>query len=499
MKRIIFIVYMVGLAGCTGFLEETSKSSLSAESFFQSEDDLQMATNSLYYWMQRICYETGIQSPFMGADDVTTHPASNMLPFRQYDTFSATDDNEWSLYMWERPYGLITAANHILDNYESANASDQVKKNCAGQAYYHRALGYYHIVRTFGPCPLVTTCGDVDTKMEKSSVADVYALITSDLENAEELLPDKWTASPQALGGYSLAPTSGSAKSLLASVYLTMAGWPLKQTDSYTLAAAKAKEVIDREANYGYGLMPIDELYTGEQQMHKEMVYACAFNSEYRTCMGPFAPAPQEENGWCCYMAEINFFNAFPEGPRKDVTFQTDIQFLEDDGSITTVPWDDERTYRKHPYYAWNRIGTACNMTWENRFPGYWKYERTQIMQGYADVLLIYAEAQAMSVGADVSAYNAINRVRERAGLEDLDPGLSSSEFQKKVIEERGWEFAGLRFTSRWYDLVRMEMVEEVNQNRHEDEIPLIGTPSHDFYYAPIPYTEKLLNPNLAN
>ena len=84
-------------------------------------------------------------------------------------------------------------------------------------------------------------------------------------------------------------------------------------------------------------------------------------------------------------------------------------------------------------------------------------------MQSHADVLLIYAEAQAMSAGVDASAYNAINRVRERAGLEDLDPGLSSSEFQKKVIEERGWEFAGLRFTSRWYDLVRMEMVEEVN------------------------------------
>lgn len=70
-------------------------------------------------------------------------------------------------------------------------------------------------------------------------------------------------------------------------------------------------------------------------------------------------------------------------------------------------------------------------------------------MQSHADVLLIYAEAQAMSAGVDASAYNAINRVRERAGLEDIDPGLSSTEFQKKVIEERGWELGTFKTAIR--------------------------------------------------
>ena len=43
----------------------------------------------------------------------------------------------------------------------------------------------------------------------------------------------------------------GAVKSLLSKVYLTMAGFPLQETDKYALAAAKAKEVIDMNA---YGL-----------------------------------------------------------------------------------------------------------------------------------------------------------------------------------------------------------------------------------------------------
>ncbi len=35
----------------------------------------------------------------------------------------------------------------------------------------------------------------------------------------------------------------------------------------------------------------------------------------------------------------------------------------------------------------------------------------------YADVLLMYAEAQNEAVGADASVYDAVNRIRQRAGL----------------------------------------------------------------------------------
>ena len=76
----------------------------------------------------------------------------------------------------------------------------------------------------------------------------MYDLIVADLKKAETMLPNTKRDPGR--------PNAGAAKAFLADVYLTMAGWPLKQTDKYDLAAAKAKEVMDNSAAYGFQLLP---------------------------------------------------------------------------------------------------------------------------------------------------------------------------------------------------------------------------------------------------
>jgi hypothetical protein len=85
--------------------------------------------------------------------------------------------------------------------------------------------------------------------IKKSTPAEVYELINrEDLKKAETMLPVVKRDPGR--------PNVGAAKAFLADVYLTMAGWPLKQTDKYDLAAAKAKEVIDNRTTYGFQLLP---------------------------------------------------------------------------------------------------------------------------------------------------------------------------------------------------------------------------------------------------
>lgn len=67
------------------------------------------------------------------------------------------------------------------------------------------------------------------------------------------MLPDGWV-DPDRQNGVDILPTAGSAKALSANVYLTSAGWPLKKTENYALAAGKAKEVIDQKETWGYDL-----------------------------------------------------------------------------------------------------------------------------------------------------------------------------------------------------------------------------------------------------
>lgn len=108
----------------------------------------------------------------------------------------------------------------------------------------------------------------------------------------------------------------------------------------------------------------------------------------------------------------------------------------------------------------------------------------------YAEVLLTYAEAKAMSANPDATAYAAINEVRTRAGLPNLVAGLSQTDFRNAVIAERGWEFAGGEPASRWFDLIRTETVAKVLTDRDASEVPLVNIPndaSHTFYWAPIP------------
>jgi hypothetical protein len=126
---------------------------------------------------------------------------------------------------------------------------------------------------------------------------------------------------------------------------------------------------------------------------------------------------------------------------------------------------------------------------------------------------LIYAEAQAMADGTpNALAYDCINRVRNRAfaGVgsigNELQPGLNATAFRDSVFVERGWEFAGFEHASRWFDLVRFELVEDAAKEtpvnhflpgRSPKEWEIIITPTEKSYFFPIPEEDVLLNPNL--
>jgi len=65
---------------------------------------------------------------------------------------------------------------------------------------------------------------------------------------------------------------------------------------------------------------------------------------------------------------------------------------------------------------------------------------------------------------------------------------------QDQIIAEKGWEFAGEY--SRWFDLTRLEMVEEVIARKDPNELQPLGAIQ---YYLPLSASETLANPSSAN
>ena len=115
-----------------------------------------------------------------------------------------------------------------------------------------------------------------------------------------------------------------------------------------------------------------------------------------------------------------------------------------------------------------------------------------------AEVYLIYAEAQIVTGGeTDANALEALNKIKRRAAglpLDQAAPGVDfASATQKDVVQEKAWEFAGEY--CRWFDLVRLEMVEEVTATKNDDDLKPLGSIQ---YYVPLPASETLANPGLG-
>jgi hypothetical protein len=499
MKKIISVLLIAFYAfACSeDFLKEDPKGQLTSDGFCKNKAELDMALTAMYKALSQTNYSEESTALFCGADDLTTRPGSNKEKLRDYDMFiQSKDANECNVNCWGYFYSLVSCANFIINNYELAvDETQEVRDQAAGQAYCLRAWAYFMITRLWKDVPLVTT-NVADENIAKTPTADVYKLIVEDLKKAEVMLPDTWSEGNREAG---VAVTKGTAKSVLASVYLHMAGYPVNEASGYALAAQKAKEVLDNAGAYGYRLLDTYQELWLDNQKHDELVLGAFFNpsTDAPNYRAPMMGQPGDDGeGWDEYFSEVNFFLAFPAGPRKDATFQTKMMVSEG----VFVPWDS--CAMKHPYYMKMRYANGSNP--DNLYdhydnPYYWSYSsnRTAQIMRFAEVKLIYAEAQAMSASPDASAYKEINDVRRRAGLADLTPGLSQTAFRDSVVMERAWELAGPEQGQRWFDLVRLEWVEQANSNRHADELPLVNQPSKAYYFSTIPYNEKVINPNL--
>lgn len=484
MKKLTILFLVALLSGCSNFLEEEPKGQVVGTNAIADVAGLESALTGTYKGLLRTWARgfltSAIQAYVMGGDDVSTIAGGNKWDFREFDQFDVTPANPRMVQIWSGTYKTIQGANNIIENYKTVAGDKATIDAIVGEAYFLRALSYYWLVRGYGNIPLITTAqfSNDQLSIQKSPPADVYKLIEADLLEAEKLVPNTKRAPGR--------PNKGSVKAMLADVYLTEAGWPLKVTANYAKAAAKAKEVIDGKTTYGFDLVPdLATLWSGAASAvgTKEEVFAFQTSANFGGSTNSFygLPAtPGDENGWDDYLAEINFFNRFPSGKRKDVTFHT--VFTKPDG--TKIPW--QNSLSKHPYYAKFRL--ADNTQFSSSQPVH--------MIRYAHVLLVYAEAQARADGTpNAQAYEAVNAVRSRAGLPALATGLAGPNFANAIVDERAWEFAGE--WTRWFDLIRLEKVEEANATKAPDDLKPTGAISKTDYWYPIPISDANINSNL--
>jgi starch-binding outer membrane protein, SusD/RagB family len=489
-------------------LKENPLSSLTPSSYFKSQSDLDASVSAIYTELTpdfSFGFTTRMTSCF-GADDLTTDPGLNKQDMRAFDELNGASNNPSLLNQWQGPWAAVYQANNVLNNYKTVPAQTAPEilaiNQSIGQAYFLRAFSYYYLVRFFGPLPNITTVLPVSAQPPRDSVSTIYTTIVSDLQQAASLLPPSFPGQPG-------RATSGAARSLLADVYLTMTGWPLNQPSYYALAAAEADSVITSGT---YSLEPdFNTVFTTNNG--PESIFALQFNvsagvpeRSYGSSSVPLDESGLDgSGGWDDYYPEINFYLNSPKCYRSYCTYYDTLKLLDTKTkTFTLVPWNDTLTHAGHPYYKKFRhglvtggVGDGVNETATTILSINPSTNKAMDFIRYPMVLLDYAEALDMSgSGPTGAAYNAINLVRARAGLPNLTPGLSQTAFRDSVVQERAWEFAG-ESGMRWFDIVRLQMLPQINAARSPLENPInTSNPLATRYIAPIPISDMNNDPH---
>ena len=459
MKKIIIsILEVLSLFGCVD-LKQEPLSFLTPENVSYDESNMTTMANGLYraLWGWNYGYCCRLFTLTLGADDVIAGQLSKTRvividELRADATISELDVK----YFWTNMYNLILNSNLMIEGISGSSGSFEEKKPYLGEAYFMRAFAYYNLVRIFGDVPAIIdskSAQDVlgNENIGRNRVADIYdKIIVPDLIMAEEYLPEV----PRTRDNSSVGKIA--AQTCLSEVYLTMAGWPLKRTEYYAKAAEKAKQIIEASYNTHRLVEHYEDLWKEVMKSdNTEHIFAinCSRLNSMASQYG-ISFLAMEENGWSDYLADEAFYLKYPDDERKAFNYKTTYNRAGRPGQTIIVPYT--QSTMKSPFInKYRDYGTDAAQS-DGIIPIY----------RYADVLLIYAEAQNLANnGPDDLAYRCINDVRKRATggtPNDIPENLSGEDFDKYVFDERGWEF--FAEFKRWFQLVRREKVEECNR-----------------------------------
>ncbi len=349
-------------------------------------------------------------------------------------TYNASNPSAESTFVAQ--YDGINRCNQALNMIPKLDKADPaLRERLMGEAKFLRAFMYFTLVKCYGGVPIVdrlqSPTSEEDKKMllTRKPVAEVYAFIEKDLEEAIAVLPNRtaYAADEKARA------SKGAAYALLAKVSLYQKKW---------------QQVVDNcNLITGYSLNPsYAKMFRLEGENDIESIFEINGNGAvptkgiagYSNTQGARGAGGW---GWGFNVPSQSLLNAYEAGDvRKDATiiFRNTTLY---DGRV--VPETVE-----NPMYNFKAYSSAYTDAWET--DANIKYLR------YGEVLLMKAEA-LNELGQTSEAIGLLNQIRHRAGLGDT-PATAQAAVRTAIWKERRVELA-FEF-DRFFDLVRTGQAE---------------------------------------
>ncbi len=525
MNKLIILsglLLIITLSGCYNKedLDLANPGGTTLGNYFKNEEQALQATIAMYSSLhtQQLWMQFGILHESLADDVVCGDGNSDNIAM---DRFNISTTNGSVNCWWVGCYNGITRVNNAIDGINrvpEGSINETTRKQMSAEGKFLRGFYYLILVSTYGDVPLFVKPIDVNNQDElfpkRNPQNEVWEQIIKDFSEAKADLPAKWEAK------YLGRATQGAASSYLGKAYLYYA-CQIKNFDNnetaakeyYTKAAAELKLVIDSKT---YDLDPkfinnfndngdnnIESIWEIQYSIN---VGAGTWGEGGQGSTRPWLIGTPANGGWRNVIPNryalkliqdyeptdsVRKFGGIwgaPGSMYNETTKYYEKLGLQNDNAVPVINWG----FRKYQFVPANGdlfgswVGNNMNFK----------------LMRYADILLMYAEAQNEGVGPDASAYNAVNLVRNRAILSPLPDGLSKADFFQRIIKERQVEFIGEDM--RWQDIRRWKIGKEVfdalnafNSTPQGDGTKANFKPEVH-YYMPIPQNEKDLNKNLT-
>lgn len=440
LRNIILIISLF-LSACNDLLKEEPKS-LAVETFYNTDQEVEAALAAIY---QALRNDNALGGLYPAQLEAYTDYSYGRGSYGVLSTFQGLDgNNEGRIQsMWNQFYLAIRNSNIVIANVPNGSElSEESKQRFIAEARFLRGLTYFYLVRNWSGVPIRTEENMTEIEVIRNSAEEVYSLILEDLEFAESYLPDDVTLPGK--------PTKLAAKSVLADVYFFR--------NDYSSARDKAWEVI---SSAKYDLVEVEtaadfeELYGASVVSSPEEIFYLKY-SHLGTGQGYWFVQFIHHPGSGFYGGG-GYYALYSDAESNLVMAEMDREDLRFDLWYNWQIGLGESTILSKKYIDPDAAGGGA--TSANDYP----------MYRYADILLIFAEADARSTEMiSDEALEILNQVHRRAyGKEVHIP--SSIDFKKSdydlnsfielIIKERGYETQ--MEAKRWLDLKRTGQAKE--------------------------------------
>jgi hypothetical protein len=500
-KIMMVVTALLTATACHDLLDEPAENrAFTEETDYTNTDNMILPLIGAYAEFQTRGWEDFPLISVRG-DDVNHGGLGDQQDFAETDKYNYNKDYWMYNSVWQNFYKDIFAAHSAMEQIElyKENATGAAAKadQYIAEAKTLRAWLLFELARVWGPV-FITENSDPSELLvaELSSKEEVMQHISEQMDEAIPFLPNMHPNERTDIRGGATKYTALAIKAL--------ANLELK---NYQAVADATSEII----NSGEFTLEPDfyELFKIKGKLNTENILELQYSdfgqgsgdqkSYLFAFFGPQSWKPKVEGagaGWGFYEPSMKYIK-FMLDRGESIRLETSVLFtnrgiseIKKDPNYATLPeWISNTTrsgdviddYARAMFASGKHYLPSEQLTAGRT--GYGNNKNLTIIR-YAEILLMHAEALVQGAsGSSVSADDAVNLVRERAGLSPL-----SGVTLQQVMDEKFAELA-MEWGTRYYDMVRLGETGELSYDGR--------TFSSDDVFLPYPQNQVDLLPVL--